>query len=130
MRPVRFQQLDYDLTPTSGLARVGHFLKTLASALADTDATWPVRTGVATSDIVRCCLGLLVHGKSDFNAIESLRGDKFFKQPLGIGLSPSSPTLHQRMDAQAAPRLMRLDSGFDSAVLMACCESMNAPGLP
>lgn len=103
MRPIQVKQLDYDLTPTAGLALVGHFLKTLAPVLADADAALPVRTGVATSDIVRSYLGLLVQGKSDFDAIENLRGDKFFKQALGIGLLPSSPTLRQRMDAQAAP---------------------------
>ena len=102
MRPIQVKQLDYDLTPTAGLALVGHFLKTLAPALADVDAALPVRTGVASSDIVRSYLGLLVQGKSDFDAIENLRGDKFFKQALGIGLLPSSPTLRQRMDAHAA----------------------------
>ena len=88
MRPIQVKQLDYDLTPTAGLALVGHFLKTLAPVLADVDASLPVRTGVATSDIVRSYLGLLVQGKSDFDAIENLRGDKFFKQALGIGLLP------------------------------------------
>jgi len=102
MRTIQVRQLDYDLTPTAGLALVGHFLKTLAPALADVDAALPVRTGVATSDIVRSYLGLLVQGKSDFDAIENLRGDKFFKQALGIGLLPSSPTLRQRMDANAS----------------------------
>jgi hypothetical protein len=102
MRPIQVKQLDYDLTPTAGLALVGHFLKTLAPALADVDAALPVRTGVATSDIVRSYLGLLVQGKSDFDAIENLRADKFFKQALGIGLLPSSPTLRQRMDANAS----------------------------
>jgi hypothetical protein len=103
MRPIQVKQLDYDLTPIAGLALVGHFLKTLAPTLADVDAAVPVRAGVATSDIVRSYLGLLVQGKSDFDAIENLRGDKFFKQALGIGLLPSSPTLRQRMDAHAAP---------------------------
>jgi Transposase DDE domain group 1 len=103
MRPIQVKQLDYDLTPTAGLALVGHFLKTLAPALADVDAALPVRTGVPTSDIVRSYLGLLVQGKSDFDAIENLRQDKFFKQALGIGLLPSSPTLRQRMDAHAEP---------------------------
>jgi hypothetical protein len=102
MRLIQVKQLDYDLTPTAGLALVGHFLKTLAPALADVDAALPVRTGVATSDIVRSYLGLLVQGKSDFDAIENLRADKFFKQALGIGLLPSSPTLRQRMDANAS----------------------------
>ncbi|MCE4554758.1 hypothetical protein [Pelomonas cellulosilytica] len=58
--------------------------------LADVDATLPVRTGAPTSDIARSYLGLLVQGKSDFDAVENLRGDKFFKQALGIGLRPPS----------------------------------------
>ncbi len=45
--------------------------------------------------------GLLVQGKSDFDAIANLRGDKLFKQALGVGFLPSSPTLRQRMDAGA-----------------------------
>ena len=37
MRPIQVKQLDYDLTPTAGLSLVGHFLKTLAPALADVE---------------------------------------------------------------------------------------------
>ena len=48
MRPIQVKQLDYDLTPTAGLALVGHHLKTLAPVLAEVDAALPVRTGVAT----------------------------------------------------------------------------------
>lgn len=101
MRPIQVKQLAYDLTPIAGLALVGHHLKTLAPVLGEVDAALPVRTGVASSDIVRSYLGQLVQGKSDFDAIENLRGDEFFKQALGIGLLPSSPTLRQRMDAGA-----------------------------
>jgi hypothetical protein len=60
MRPIQVKQLDYDLTPTAGLALVGHHLKTLAPVLAEVDAALPVRAGVASSDIVRSYLGLLV----------------------------------------------------------------------
>ena len=42
-----------------------------------------------------------MQGKSDFDPIENFRGDTFYKQALGIGLLPSSPTLRQRMDAKA-----------------------------
>jgi hypothetical protein len=66
------------------------------------DAALPVRSGVATSDVLRSYVGLLVQGKSDFDAIEGHRGDKFYKEALGIALLPSSPTLRQRLDAQAA----------------------------
>jgi Transposase DDE domain group 1 len=101
MRTIEVKQLKYDLTPVAGLALVGDHLKTLAPVLARLDAALPVRGGVSSGDIVRSYVGLLVQGKSDFDAIENHRGDKFYKHALGITLLPSSPTLRQRMDAQA-----------------------------
>ena len=101
MRQLIVKQLDYDLTPVAGLALVGHYLGALRPVLARLDAALPVKSGVANSDIVRSYVGLLVQGKSDFDAIENLRGDAFYKQALGIALLPSSPTLRQRIDARA-----------------------------
>lgn len=101
MRTIEVRQLKYDITPVAGLALVGEHLKTLAPVLAPLDVAVPVRGGVSNSDIVRSYLGLLAQGKSDFDAIENHRGEKFYKQALGIWLLPSSPTLRQRMDAQA-----------------------------
>jgi hypothetical protein len=102
MRHLIVKQLDYDLTPVAGLALVGHYLKGMAPVFKQIDNALPVRGGADTSDIVRSYLGLLVQGKSDFDAIENFRGDAFFKQALGIKLLPSSPTLRQRMDAHAS----------------------------
>lgn len=102
MRQMIVKQLSYDLTPVAGLALVGHYLNALQPVFGRLDAALPVNGGVANSDIVRSYLGLLVQGKSDFDAIENFRGDAFFKQALGIGLLPSSPTLRQRMDARAS----------------------------
>ncbi len=102
MRQFIVKQLKYDLTPVAGLALVGHHLRRLAPVLDQIDRALPVKTGVTNSDIVRSYLGLLVQGKSDFDAIENFRGDAFFKQSLGIKLLPSSPTLRQRMDARAS----------------------------
>jgi hypothetical protein len=101
--PFTVKQLAYDLTPVAGLALVGHHLQRLAPVFKRMDQALAVRTGVATSDIARSYLGLLVQGKSDFDAIENFRGDAFFKQSLGIGLLPSSATLRQRMDSAAVP---------------------------
>jgi hypothetical protein len=102
MRQLIVKQLDYDLTPVAGLALVGHQLQRLATVLKQIDSALPVSGGVANSDILRSYLGLLVQGKSDFDAIENFRGDTFFKHALGIKLLPSSPTLRQRMDARAS----------------------------
>ncbi len=101
MRRIEVKQLDYDLTPVGGLALVGHYLKALTPQWAKLDGVLPVRGGVSNSDVLRSYLGLLVQGKSDFDAVENYRGDKFFKEALGISLLPSSPTLRQRLDAQA-----------------------------
>lgn len=102
MRQLIVKQLDYDLTPVAGLALVGHHLQRLAPVFKQIDTALPVSGGVANSDILRSYLGLLVQGKSDFDAIENFRGDAFFKQALGIKLLPSSPTLRQRMDGRAS----------------------------
>jgi hypothetical protein len=101
MRRIQVKQLPYDLTPVAGLALVGHYLEALDASWRRLDAAPPVRSGVASSDIVRSYLGLLVQGKSDFDAVEGFRGDAFFKQALGVKLLPSSPTLRQRLDAKA-----------------------------
>ena len=102
MRRIEVKQLDYYLTPVGGLALVGHYLKALAPQWAGLDRVLPVRGGVSNSDMLRSYLGRLVQGKSDFDAVENYRGDKLFKEALGIGLLPSSPTLRQRLDRQAA----------------------------
>ena len=102
MRKLIVKQLDYELTPVAGLALVGHYLKAMQPVLSRLDAALPIKGGVANSDICRAYLGLLVQGKSDFDAIEGYRGDAFYKQALGIALLPSSPTLRQRMDAKAS----------------------------
>jgi hypothetical protein len=102
MRQFIVKQLDYDLTPVAGLALVGHHMQRLVPVFEEIDQALPLKTGVTNSDILRSYVGLLVQGKSDFDAIENFRGDAFFKQALGIKLLPSSPTLRQRMDARAS----------------------------
>lgn len=102
MRPFMVMQLDHDLTPVAGLALVGHHLQRLTPVFRQIDGALPVSGGVAVSDILRSYVGLLVQGKSDFDAIENFRGDAFFKHALNIRLLPSSPTLRQRMDARAS----------------------------
>ena len=63
MRQLIVKQLDYDLTPVAGLALVGQYLKAVQPLLGRLDTALPVKGGVANSDIVRSCLGLLVQGK-------------------------------------------------------------------
>ena len=53
MHPIPVKQLEYDLSPTVGLALVGHYLNTLSPVLSRLNATLPVRIGVSNSDIVQ-----------------------------------------------------------------------------
>lgn len=98
MRRIDVKQLDYELTAVVGMMLVGQLLAGLSPQWAQLDQALRVRAGVASSDILRNYLGLLVQGKSYFDAIGGHRGEAFFKSALGIALPPSSPTLRQRMD--------------------------------
>jgi hypothetical protein len=70
------------LTSTAGVMLIGHCL-----ALAQwerLDIRLPKRGKIRMSDGVKSYLGLLVLGKSDFEAIEAFRRDRFFQEALGI----------------------------------------------
>ena len=104
------KKLPYDLSSHAGLAFIGKYLKRV-NVNALIDPLFPVRSGVANSEIIKSYLALLCMGKSDFDAIESFRSNAFFKRALGLAAVPSSPTLRQRMDTNAA-------SWFDLAPTM------------
>ena len=95
------KKLPCDLTSTAGLALVGRYLKRI-NLNALVDPQFPVRAGISNSDILKSYLALLCLGKNDFDAIESSRANDFFMRAPGIGTVPSSPTLRQRMDANAS----------------------------
>jgi hypothetical protein len=95
------KKLPYDLSCSAGLVLIGQYLKRIhLNALVD--PAFPVRAGIANSDIVRSVLGLLCQGKSDFEAVEALRASPFGLRALGLTQAPSSATLRQRLDAQGS----------------------------
>lgn len=101
--PIEFivKQLPYDLSSHGGLALVGRLLKRINLA-AMVDTRYPVRGGIANSDIIKSYLALLTLGKNDFEAVEGFRGQRFVQQALGLRAVPSSATLRQRFDAMGA----------------------------
>ncbi len=112
------KKLPYDLTSNAGLALVGQYFKRM-NIEARVDRKFSVGNGgITNSNILKSYLGLLVQGKNDFDAIESFRGDAFFKRSLGIQTVPSSPTLRQRMDNHA-PSWFDLAEEFNTALLTA-----------
>ena len=74
-----------------------------AARLELLDKKFPAPKGqMPTSDIVKSYVGLLALGKSDFDAIEPFRNDRFFREALQIGRVPSSAWMRQRMERMAA----------------------------
>lgn len=95
------QSAKLNLTSYSGLALIGQCCQAV-QVEAVIDPKLPVSQGMKTSDLVKAMVGLLTLGKSDFEAIESFRHDRFFKEALGITKVPSSVWMRQRLDAKAA----------------------------
>ena len=79
------KKLHYDLSSHAGLALVGKYLAHI-NLNALVDPTFPVRSGVANSAILKSYLALLCQGKSDFDAIEHFRGDAFFARALSLAV--------------------------------------------
>ena len=88
-----------NLTSYSGLALIGQCCQA-AQVEAVIDPRLPVSQGMRTSDVVKSMVGLLSLGKSDFEAIEPFREDRFFKEALGLTKIPSSAWMRQRLDAR------------------------------
>ncbi len=95
------QSTKLQLTSYAGLALVGQCCQ-IAQVEAVIDPSLPVSQGMRTSDVVKSLVGLLTLGKSDYEAIEPFREDRFFKQALGLSKVPGSVWLRQRLDARAA----------------------------
>lgn len=49
------------------------------------DARLPKRGKIRMSDLVKSYLGLLMLGKSDVEALEAFRRERFFQEALGMG---------------------------------------------
>lgn len=97
------------LTSTAGLMLIGHCL-----ALAQwerLDLWLPKRGKIRLSDVVKSYVGLLTLGKSDFEAIEAFRRDRFFQEALGIDQVPGSVWLRQQLERHAAVLREHTDEG-------------------
>ena len=77
------KKLPYDLSSQAGLALVGKYLQSI-NINALVDPKFPVRSGVANSDLLKCYIAMLTLGKNDFEAVEAFRGDKFASKALGL----------------------------------------------
>ena len=94
-----------------GLALVGQLINRY-SGLKKRLQRIPLRHGIAHIDLFRVYLGLLCTGKNDFEAVDGVRQDRFFRKALGIGQMPSSARLRQRFDAQAEEYVRAADDAI------------------
>jgi hypothetical protein len=103
MEPTTFhlRQGPETLTALGGLPLVGQAMARFSQLRQLIDPRFPVRGGIANSDILLAQVALLCQGKSDFEAIERYRRDPFFQQAMGLRAVPASPTLRQRLDEKA-----------------------------
>lgn len=95
-------------TSHAGLALVGLALNRFTD-LRKQARTIPKRHGIPNIELIRTFTGLLCLGKSDFEAVEQARGDRFFQASLGIKQMPSSARLRQRFDEDAPALIPLLD---------------------
>lgn len=84
------QSAKLNLTSYAGLALIGQCCQA-AQVDAVIDPRLPVSQGMRTSDVVKSMVGLLSLGKSDFEAIEPFRGDRFFKEDRYVASGFSIP---------------------------------------
>ena len=94
------QSATQTFTSHSGLALTGLAINkytTLSKSLRAISK----RHGIPNIELVRAYVGQLCVGKSDFDAIENFRHDRYFRQALGIKQMPSSSRLRQRFDQDA-----------------------------
>ena len=56
---------------------------------------------IPDTELLRSYLGLLCMGKSDYEAVSSIREDFYFQESLGIEQVLSAETLRQRFDQDA-----------------------------
>ncbi len=79
------KQLPHDLSFHARLALIGKYLKRI-NINSLIDPAFAVRSGVASSTILKSYLDLLCLGKNDFDAIENFRDNAFFMHALGLDM--------------------------------------------
>jgi hypothetical protein len=101
-------------TSQSGMALVGLAVNRYTSLASRVAKAAPCQ-GIPTDNVLRCHLGLLCQGKSDFEAIRPFwEDDEFFAAALGVQNVPSPETLRQRMD-KVAERCARSSTSAPSS---------------
>ncbi len=114
---LKIEQSDTEFyTPTAGLHFVGHAINQ-KTTLNKTLRSITKRHGIPNIELIRTYIGLLATGKSDFDAIENVRWDDWFKSCMGIRQMPSTSRLRQRFDEDAASLMPLINDSLAEVVV-------------
>ncbi|QWF69621.1 hypothetical protein KEF85_09550 [Methylomonas paludis] len=108
MARFKLKESKKELTSYAGLSLIGQCLEAVNVEVM-VDGRIPVSQGIKTSDLVKTTVGLLSIGKSDFEAVEPFREDRFFKKALDVRKVPGSVWLRQRLDRVSGSLLEPVD---------------------
>ncbi|OOY93750.1 transposase [Solemya velum gill symbiont] len=122
---LKIEQSDTEFyTPVAGLYFVGHAINkqtTLGKSLRKIKK----RHGITNIDLIRTYCGLLAQGKSDFDATDNHRHDRWFRQSLGIKQIPSASRLRQRFNEDATELIPLIEDSLPEVL-----RNLGAPITP
>ena len=114
---LKIEQSDTEFyTPTAGLYFIGYAINK-QTTLKKTLRTVKKRHGIPNIELIRTVSALLATGKSDFDAIENIRNDDWFKRCMGIRQMPSSSRLRQRFDEDASALMPLINDSLAEVVV-------------
>ncbi len=113
---------DEHLASHSGLGLVGALLdkSRLKERLSELSLEGVKKPEITHFDNAAAMIGLLCMGKPDYDAVEPMREESFFAMSLGLGKTPSSSTLRQRLEMGAG--------AFDPIVVEESAKLIRAAG--
>ncbi len=87
------------------------------TTLRKTPRTVTKRHGIPNVELIRAYTSLLAAGKSDFEAIENIRNDDWFKNCMDIRQMPSASRLRQRFDEDASALMPLVNDSLAEVVV-------------
>lgn len=111
MRKYKLEQSETrEITSHSGLALIGAAIEQYTSLTKVVDTALTRRHGVPASDHIKTYLGILAQGKNDFETVNNVRKDRFFKQSMNIKKRvPSESSLRTRLEEDAEQLMPLID---------------------
>jgi len=118
MKRFEIEDSDENITSHSGLSLVGAAIRNQTKLTKDLDDL-SLRHGISHSDLMISYLGLISLGKNDFEAINLMADNDFFKAALDIDTIPTADRVRQRLDERAKdylPALKKASTDFLKSV--------------